>query len=151
MTDPLVEKAMDDLDWDYGGDMVDYLGQEWRDILRPHIKAAVDASTERLREERDGLRESIRDWRRSHDVVATEAMRTKGLEAAARSAFAEVERLRGLLARLEWAGVFRDPMDNLDQSACVVCEVASPGPHAPNCWLAAELGNAERPASRSED
>jgi hypothetical protein len=48
MTDP-IDKALDALDWDYGGDIPDYLGADWREIMRPHVKAAVDASTERLR------------------------------------------------------------------------------------------------------
>ncbi|HTE69340.1 MAG TPA: hypothetical protein VK942_11370 [Actinomycetes bacterium] len=47
--DRLVEKALDDLNRDYGGDMVDYLGPEWREILRSHIQTAVNSSTERLR------------------------------------------------------------------------------------------------------
>jgi hypothetical protein len=52
----------------------------------------------------------------------------------------EIERLRGLLARLEWEGD--------SPPSCPVCghepddPFATPvvGTHAPDCWLAAELG-----------
>jgi hypothetical protein len=53
---------------------------------------------------------------------------------------AKVERLRELLARLEWAGVFLDPMDNLDQPACPACKESRQGGHGPGCWLAEALG-----------
>jgi hypothetical protein len=96
-TNPLVEKALDDLNRDYGGDMVDYLGPEWREILREHIQTAVDSSTERL---------------------------------------------RGLLARLEWAGCFQE------EAACPACEhYEENGGHDPGCWLAAELQRRDPPAS----
>jgi hypothetical protein len=55
MTDPdrLADKALDALDWDYGGDMAEYLGHDWRQILRRHILNALaeaDAEVERLRD-----------------------------------------------------------------------------------------------------
>jgi len=103
---------------------------------------------ERLREERDGLRDSIRDWRASHDVAANEAQRASGLEAAARSAFAEVERLRGLLARLEWfewSGTLCSSAGE-QEAACPVCDHTPAEGHATGahpleepCWLAAAL------------
>jgi hypothetical protein len=58
-----------------------------------------------------------------------------------RAADAELLRLRGLLARLEWAGQRGDGYGPLPDPACPVCEsVRSRGKdHAPGCWLAAEL------------
>jgi len=47
---------------------------------------------------------------------------------------AEVTRLRGRLAELEWAGERYG-----SEPVCPVCEAYPPGPHAPGCWLAAEL------------
>jgi hypothetical protein len=49
----------------------------------------------------------------------------------------EVERLRGRLRELEWAGrtiVYREP-----ESACPVCDGAEIDGHREGCWLAAEL------------
>jgi len=46
----------------------------------------------------------------------------------------EVVRLRGLLARLEWAGRTHD-----DVAACPACGSAQRTRHGPGCWLAAEL------------
>jgi hypothetical protein len=55
-----------------------------------------------------------------------------------------IERLRGLLGRLEWAG----RSDFSEQAACPVCELLRDpeGRHEPGCWLAAELApNANDP------
>jgi hypothetical protein len=49
----------------------------------------------------------------------------------------EVERLRGRLRELEWAGVHSW---NYEESGCPVCGSEEPGPHKPGCELAAELG-----------
>lgn len=96
------------------------------------------------------LRESNRDWRHTADVAAQKAQRTVGLEAAASSAFDEVERLRGeltrlrgLLKRLQWEGTHCE--HGREYAACPVCDVLADSPaigqqpHAPDCWLAAEL------------
>jgi hypothetical protein len=54
----------------------------------------------------------------------------------------EVERLRGLLARLEWAGT--EGICDEDWAACPACGAAeSQGRHGPICWLA----DAIRPTS----
>jgi hypothetical protein len=52
----------------------------------------------------------------------------------------EVERLRELLGRLEWAGCIEDITGS--SSACPACEVEEGDPHGhePGCWLAKELG-----------
>jgi hypothetical protein len=56
----------------------------------------------------------------------------------------EVERLRGLLGRLEWAGTHCER--DREMAACPVCdvladsEVVGQQPHGPGCWLAKELG-----------
>jgi hypothetical protein len=49
----------------------------------------------------------------------------------------EIERLRGLLARLEWAGSTISPEP---QGVCPACDVIEGDSHAEDCWLAAELG-----------
>jgi hypothetical protein len=69
---------------------------------------------------------------------------------------AEVERLRGLLARLEWAGCYLDS-DEPRWAACPACGAENPsygttsdtpGQHDPDgCWLADEL-NPERETTR---
>jgi hypothetical protein len=50
-----------------------------------------------------------------------------------KDALAEVDRLRGLLARLEWVG--GGPVRS---GSCPACGAAQPD-HVPDCWLAAEL------------
>jgi hypothetical protein len=50
------------------------------------------------------------------------------------AAEAKVERLRGLLARLEWS---RDAYPGSDGGSCPVCRGGNG--HHPDCWLAAEL------------
>jgi hypothetical protein len=51
---------------------------------------------------------------------------------------AEVDRLRGLLARLEWAGQ-PTPGERIGtHPRCPVCRETKP-PHDRGCWLAAEL------------
>jgi hypothetical protein len=60
----------------------------------------------------------------------------------------EVERLRGLLARLEWAGG-----TYCDESCCPECGAIwhdpkeGPIPHDPGCWLADELQRRDPPDS----
>src|SRR6266545_987938 len=55
----------------------------------------------------------------------------------------EVERLRDLLGRLEWAGTHCER--DREMAACPVCDVLADSPvvgqqpHAPDCWLVAEL------------
>ncbi len=52
---------------------------------------------------------------------------------------AEIARLRGLLARLEWSAPM--VMDADTQGVCPVCYGGPPASgHMPDCWLAAELG-----------
>jgi hypothetical protein len=98
--------------------------------------ADAAAEIERLRGELEGTRESVREWRHTADEAAKQHV---GLAAAARSAFAEVERLRGLLARLEWSG--RDGL----WPCCPACNGhqrdghVGIGPDRTPCWLAAEL------------
>jgi hypothetical protein len=61
---------------------------------------------------------------------------------------AEVERLRGLLAALEWAGIWpgsgAKDINVPGFSYCPVCKGSPEDPdapgHAADCWLAAELG-----------
>jgi hypothetical protein len=48
----------------------------------------------------------------------------------------EVERLKGLLGRLEWACV----CDDGEPAFCPVCAVYKGHRHEPACWLAKELG-----------
>jgi hypothetical protein len=51
---------------------------------------------------------------------------------------AEVKRLRGLLARLEWSAP--QVMDAPTEGVCPVCYGGPPASgHRPDCWLAAEL------------
>lgn len=54
----------------------------------------------------------------------------------------KVERLRGLLARLEWAGtiVFDEWYDKGKCCPVPECRAEQGDPHTPDCWLAAELG-----------
>lgn len=63
------------------------------------------------------------------------------LVAQLRWAADEVERLRGLLARLEWAGSVSGPATG--QARCPACKglrlASGQGAHEPGCWLAAEL------------
>jgi hypothetical protein len=55
----------------------------------------------------------------------------------------EVERLRGLLRELQWAGTHCDGYR--ETAACPVCDVPADSPvfglgvHLPDCWLAAEV------------
>ena len=62
----------------------------------------------------------------------------------------EVDRLRGLLARLEWAGTYCER--DREMACCPVCEVVADSevvgqlPHLPDCWLAAELGRTQKGA-----
>lgn len=56
-------------------------------------------------------------------------------------------RLRGLLARLQWAGTYAcESRPGCGQAACPVCGVLADSPavgqlpHMPDCWLAAALG-----------
>jgi hypothetical protein len=51
---------------------------------------------------------------------------------------AEVERLRGLLARLEWAHYGECPV--CGGSEMLSASTLMPGGHDPDCWLADELG-----------
>jgi hypothetical protein len=62
--------------------------------------------------------------------------KTIGPMDAASIAVGEVERLRGLLGRLEWADE-----DDTGRRYCPVCEwaEATGQGHDPGCWLAAEL------------
>lgn len=60
---------------------------------------------------------------------------------------AEVKRLRGLLAQLQWAGTYAcESRPGCGQAACPVCGVLADSPefgqlpHEPDCWLADELG-----------
>jgi len=61
----------------------------------------------------------------------------------------EVDRLRGLLARLEWAGTYCER--DREMACCPVCEVVADSevvgqlPHR-DCWLAAELGRTQKGA-----
>jgi hypothetical protein len=56
----------------------------------------------------------------------------------------EVERLRDVLARLQWEGTHCE--GGREYAACPVCDVLADSPvtgqqpHEPDCWLAAELG-----------
>jgi hypothetical protein len=56
----------------------------------------------------------------------------------------EVERLRGLLIRLEWAGTYVPPANSgrlMDQAcpACGASRTYDQERHGPNCWMPAEL------------
>jgi hypothetical protein len=61
----------------------------------------------------------------------------------------EVDRLRDLLGRLEWAGCHRE------EPACPVCQVYGTGDpqqregHLPDCWLADELGKRRHPTPKA--
>jgi hypothetical protein len=55
---------------------------------------------------------------------------------------AEVERLRGLLKRLEWAGGLTHGYP--DEDCCPACAWRPMDGHDPDCWLAAALGREER-------
>lgn len=61
-------------------------------------------------------------------------------DAIDRELIAEVDRLRDLLARLEWAGY--DGYGNL----CGICEMPQDRGHRPGCDLAAALGKHEAAA-----
>lgn len=51
-------------------------------------------------------------------------------------AWQECDRLRGLLARLEWAGAYGE---SGALPCCPSCTAIKPGPHGPTCWLADAL------------
>jgi hypothetical protein len=74
--------------------------------------------------------------------------KTIGPMDAASIAVGEVERLRGLLRDLEWAGGV-DSMDPGSGGSCPACHRYDTFGHMDDCWLAAELANqpAIRPAS----
>ena len=48
----------------------------------------------------------------------------------------EVQRLRGLLKRLEWEG-----SDYIESPACPACQSGQQGGHVSGCWLAAEIAS----------
>lgn len=50
----------------------------------------------------------------------------------------EVDRLRGLLARLEWVPNYQYGADGSTR-ICLACGMLQGTGHAPDCWLAAEL------------
>lgn len=60
--------------------------------------------------------------------------------ALARQLASRVERLRGRLAELEWAGVVADWSTSSTYAVCPVCEDDQlTGHHDPDCWLRQEL------------
>jgi hypothetical protein len=119
----------------------------WADHASRDIPFLI-GEVERLQSWVDGQRESIQEWRANALRAGEQAQRAVGLEAATSSAFAEVERLRGRLRELEWAGTHCDR--DRETAACPVCDVVADSPvfgqqpHLPDCWLAAELGREER-------
>lgn len=59
-------------------------------------------------------------------------------------AVAEVDRLRGLLASLEWAGSDYVNDDGSGTPMCPVCKRWRPAGHAPGCELAEVLGRTQK-------
>ena len=100
------------------------------------IKAHAEDEFQRTAHGGDGYRVSINEifW------LVGEVERLNYLTLVARR---DIERLRGLLARLEWSGtvVFDEWYDK--GRCCPACRAEQGDPHAPDCWLAAELGNDE--------
>jgi hypothetical protein len=94
------------------------------------VPAAVKAS----HDDEDWL---LAEVERLRQEAAQQALRTVGLEVAATSFADGVERLRGLLARLEWAGKYWLGDDYTRE--CPACEVGEGMAHDEDCWLAAEL------------
>lgn len=65
------------------------------------------------------------------------------ITAEVRSIDDEVDRLRGLLKRLEWAGKETEYAGSEDENTydiCPACEVPKDSQHHPYCWLGRELG-----------
>jgi hypothetical protein len=115
---------------------MDELDERWAE--RDKRRAAHEAEMERRRQEHKArpLVERLRDC---GTFTAADGLLSYAPPHAddAKEAADEINRLRGLLARLEWAG-------GPGNSRCPVCP-AKPYPerdyrHEPGCWLAEELG-----------
>jgi hypothetical protein len=110
--------------WVEGGPYEGDPGREFQN----HAPADIDTligEVERLREERDAI------------------FRTSNATFAAKDA--RIERLRGLLGRLEWADNYSE------RTSCPACMRYRDQGHDPGCWLAAELArNADDPPEGSQ-
>jgi hypothetical protein len=82
------------------------------------------------------------DWQQDNAtyIAAVNPRAILELIAMLREAWGEVERLRDLLARLEWAGADREYLGTF----CPACQHSYLDGHGPGCDLAAEL-RTERP------
>jgi hypothetical protein len=79
------------------------------------------------------------DWVRAGPVGPEARVRIDWLVSMLEHTLAEVDRLRGLLARLEWAGLRCEEHIPGGEAVCPVCDMNQEG-HTDDCWLGAELG-----------
>jgi hypothetical protein len=84
---------------------------------------------------------------KASDLRSTEADDKSAVGHAVADAWmAEAARLRGLLARLEWAGKYWLGDESVRE--CPACEAMEGSAHEPDCWLAAALGRLPGPVER---